>query len=113
MAAAAQPLVAEARQLAAAMPAEPPRRRRRQAAVEGLVFPRAPGYLNSRLLGHKTIGYIEARTQYLGTWSPSVWFGVQFRVWGSYVPSRSQNTIALISRTPKKAPVILGMFRRD
>ena len=39
---------------------------------EGIAYPRAPSYLNSRLLGYLTIGYIEPRTQYLGNWSPRV-----------------------------------------
>ena len=34
--------------------------------------PRASSYLNSRLLGYVTIGYIEPRTRYLGNWSPRV-----------------------------------------
>ena len=36
------------------------------------LLPRAPSYLNSRLLGYVTIGYIEPRTHYLGNWSPRV-----------------------------------------
>ena len=32
-----------------------------------LLLPRAPSYLNSRLLGYVTIGYIEPRIHYLGT----------------------------------------------
>ena len=33
-------------------------------------IPRAPSYLNSRLLGCVTIGYKEPRTHYLGHWEP-------------------------------------------
>ena len=46
--------------------------------LEGLIifliipYPGAPRYLNSRLLGCVTIGYIEPRTHYLGKWSPRV-----------------------------------------
>ena len=35
-------------------------------------IPRAPGYLNSRLLGCVTIGYLEPSSHYLGNWSPRV-----------------------------------------
>ena len=35
-----------------------------------LLSRRAPNYLNSRLPGYVTIGYIEPRTHYLGIWSP-------------------------------------------
>ena len=42
-------------------------------------YPRAPSYLNSRLLGYVTIGYIEPSSHYLGNWSPRVrvlnWLG--------------------------------------
>ena len=31
-----------------------------------------PSYLNSRLLGYVTIGYIESSSHYLGNWSPRV-----------------------------------------
>ena len=34
--------------------------------------PRAPSYLNSRLLGYVTIGYIEPSSHYLGNWPPRV-----------------------------------------
>ena len=37
-----------------------------------LFYPRAPSYLNSRLLGYVTIGYIEPSSHYLGNWSPGV-----------------------------------------
>ena len=33
-------------------------------------YPRAPSYLNSRLLACESIGYIEPGTHYLGNWSP-------------------------------------------
>ena len=33
-------------------------------------YPRAPNYLNSRLLGYVTIGYMEPSSHYLGNWSP-------------------------------------------
>ena len=36
----------------------------------GLSIPRAPGYLNSRLLGYVNIGYIESRTHYLDNREP-------------------------------------------
>ena len=36
------------------------------------LIPRAPSYLNSRLLVYVTIGCIEPRTHYLGNWSPRV-----------------------------------------
>ena len=35
-------------------------------------YPRAPSYPNGRLRGYGTIGYMEARTHYLGNWSPRV-----------------------------------------
>ena len=35
---------------------------------------RAPSYLNSRLLGYVTIGYVEPGTHYVGNWSPRVRF---------------------------------------
>ena len=35
-----------------------------------MIGPRAPSYLNSRLLGYVTMGYIEASSHYLGNWSP-------------------------------------------
>ena len=35
-----------------------------------MTYPRTPNYLNSRLPGYVTIGYIEPRTHYLGNWSP-------------------------------------------
>ena len=34
---------------------------------------KAPGYLNSGLLGYVTIGYIKPRTHYFGNWSPRVY----------------------------------------
>ena len=37
------------------------------------IYPRAPSYLNSKLLAYVTIGYIEPRTHYLGNWSPKVY----------------------------------------
>ena len=48
-----------------------------QAAVpipnwSSLPYPRAPSYLNSRLLGNVTIGYIEPSSHYLGNWSARV-----------------------------------------
>ena len=36
-------------------------------------YPTAPSYLNSRLLGYVTIGYIELSSHYLGNWSPRVY----------------------------------------
>ena len=36
--------------------------------------PKAPSYLNGRLLGYVTIGNIEPRTHYLGNWSPREMF---------------------------------------
>ena len=41
-----------------------------------MFFPRAPSFLNSRLLGYVTIGYIEPSSHYLGNWCPRVF------VWG-------------------------------
>ena len=38
--------------------------------LASLYNPRAPTYLNSRLLGYVTIGYMETSSCYLGTWSP-------------------------------------------
>ena len=35
-----------------------------------LVNPKAPSYLNSRLLGYVTIRYVEPSSHYLGNWSP-------------------------------------------
>ena len=37
-----------------------------------MLYPRAPSYLNSGLLGCVTIGYIEPSSHYLGNWSPRV-----------------------------------------
>ena len=41
-------------------------------ANRAFIYPRAPTYLHSRLLGYVTIGYVEPRTHYLGNWSPRV-----------------------------------------
>ena len=38
------------------------------------IFARAPSYLNSRLLGYVTTGYIEPSSHSLGNWSPRVIF---------------------------------------
>ena len=34
------------------------------------IIPRAPSYLNSRLLGYVTIGYAEPSSHHLGDWGP-------------------------------------------
>ena len=54
-----------------------------------LLNPRAPSYLNSRLLGCVTIGYVEPSSHYLGNWSPR----------GSYSPGVMHRSVdALIQR---------------
>ena len=37
------------------------------------MLPWSSSYLNSRLLGYVTIGYIEPSSHYLGNWSPRAW----------------------------------------
>ena len=34
----------------------------------GKMTPKAPSYLNSRLQGYETLGYLEPRNHYLGNW---------------------------------------------
>ena len=41
--------------------------------IQFCIYPRAPSYLSSRLLGYVTIGYIEPSSHYLGYWSPRVY----------------------------------------
>ena len=51
-------------------------------AVKSLSFPRAPSYLNSRLLGYVItgiIGYIEPRTHDLGNWRHGAYKGLDLR----------------------------------
>ena len=56
-------------------------------------LPRAPSYLNSRLLGYVTIGDIVPSSHYLGNWSPRVSFlDPQSRYHNSPKPLKQQLT---------------------
>ena len=69
---------------------------------------RPPSYLNSRLLGYVTIGYIEPSSQYLGNWSPRVWhFGIV------PTPSNSPPKHDVVTSAEKCLSALLGKFTRS